>query len=546
MVKRQHKFISLVLCVMLVCSVLFTCAVSSASAASGDVVYVKINKSWNPVYCYAWTDGGASNGSWPGSQMTCVDSVNKIYSYTMNGNYAKVIFNNGQSGGGDDKQTTDLTFPGNGQLYDMATQTWSAYSSGSGDSTNPATQPATQPATNPSGSGKTVYLNNTAGWTNPYCYTWTNGSSDQNSNFPGKAMTSVGEGVWMYSGSDNFANCIFSNNSADQTANLTATDGYIYDNTTKQWSVYDTSPIRVTSFSADPSSEVYAGMDVALSAQATSTGGTVTYKFSVAPASGTATAITGWISSGTATWTPSATGAYTITVDFADTSGNTNSRTISLNVLSDSGVAKPIIKKVSPANGSYIQTGRNQTVSVTAAGGNTGTNLLFYKYVVTDPSGNKNTPYYTLNSTYTFQANRQGTYTVDVFVQASDNTTVSKSYTYTSAGTVPSTTAEPTVTAPPATTVQPTTVQPTTVQPTTVQPTTVQPTNVDPVTYEKGDVDRNGVINIKDATYLQKCVAEYSEFQDVTLELGDIYVDNIISVRDATELQRIIAYRDAA
>ena len=51
MVKRQHKIICLVLCLMLAVSTVFVGAVS-ASAATGDTVYVKVNNGWSNVNCY--------------------------------------------------------------------------------------------------------------------------------------------------------------------------------------------------------------------------------------------------------------------------------------------------------------------------------------------------------------------------------------------------------------------------------------------------------------------------------------------------------------
>ena len=56
MVKRQHKIMCLVLCLMLAVSTVFV-GVVSASAATGDTVYVRVNNGWSKVNCYMWTDG---------------------------------------------------------------------------------------------------------------------------------------------------------------------------------------------------------------------------------------------------------------------------------------------------------------------------------------------------------------------------------------------------------------------------------------------------------------------------------------------------------
>ena len=67
MVKRQHKIMCLVLCLMLAVSTVFV-GVVSASAATGDTVYVRVNNGWSKVNCYMWTDGLGSNASWPGQR----------------------------------------------------------------------------------------------------------------------------------------------------------------------------------------------------------------------------------------------------------------------------------------------------------------------------------------------------------------------------------------------------------------------------------------------------------------------------------------------
>ena len=108
MVKRQHKIMCLVLCLMLAVSTVFV-GVVSASAATGDTVYVRVNNGWSKVNCYMWTDGLGSNASWPGKAMTKVEDG--VYSYTLDKDYTSVIFNNGSD------QTKDLAYPGHGKIY---------------------------------------------------------------------------------------------------------------------------------------------------------------------------------------------------------------------------------------------------------------------------------------------------------------------------------------------------------------------------------------------------------------------------------------------
>ena len=538
MVKRQHKIMCLVLCLMLAVSTVFV-GVVSASAATGDTVYVRVNNGWSNVNCYMWSDGLGNNASWPGKAMTKVEDG--VYSYTLDKDYTMVIFNNGS------KQTGNLTYPGHGKIYDLTKGTWSDYAGAPSQDATAQRPTSATTATTPSGEGTTVYLNNEAGWATPAVYMW-NSDSDNNGSWPGVKMTNIGGNVYQYTASKTYTSCIFSNSGQSQTGNLTAKDGYIYNNKTNEWSVYDTSPLQVKEFTADPASNIYIGTDVQLSATAVNnSGAAVSYKFSVTNAQGGTSTLSDFSSAKSVTWTPTVAGEYTITFDFKDTDGNTNNRTMTLEVKDDSALVKPIIKSVTPANLNLIKVNSTATVTVKAGGGKTGTNLLFYKYVVTDPNGAQNTPYYTLNNIYTFVPTMKGEYKVNVYVQGSDNSTINKTYTYTAADDVtePTTVVVPT-TAPQPTTVQPTTVKPTTPQPTTVKPTTPQPTTVQPTTAPerlRGDVDGDGDITVMDSTYLQKSIVGISDvpaLETLDLKICDLDGDGTISVKDATIIQKIV------
>lgn len=542
MVKRQHKIMCLVLCLMLAVSTVFV-GVFSASAATGDTVYVRVNNGWSNVNCYMWSDGLGNNAYWPGKAMTKVEDG--VYSYTLDKDYTMVIFNNGS------KQTGNLTYPGHGKIYDLTKGTWSDYAGAPSQDATAQRPTSATTATTPSGEGTTVYLNNEAGWATPAVYMW-NSDSDNNGSWPGVKMTNIGGNVYQYTASKTYTSCIFSNSGQSQTGNLTAKDGYIYNNKTNEWSVYDTSPLQVKEFTADPASNIYTGTDVQLSATAANnSGAAVSYKFSVTNAQGGTSTLSDFSSAKSVTWTPTVAGEYTITFDFKDTDGNTNNRTMTLEVKDDSALVKPIIKSVTPANLNLIKVNSTATVTVKAGGGKTGTNLLFYKYVVTDPNGAQNTPYYTLNNIYTFVPTMKGEYKVNVYVQGSDNSTINKTYTYTAADDVtePTTVVVPT-TAPQPTTVQPTTVKPTTPQPTTVKPTTPQPTTVQPTTAPerlRGDVDGDGDITVMDSTYLQKSIVGISDvpaLETLDLKICDLDGDGTISVKDATIIQKIVVKLD--
>lgn len=286
--------------------------------------------------------------------------------------------------------------------------------------------------------GDTVYVRANNGWTNLHCYMWTDGASN-NAAWPGVAMEKVEDDVYAYTLTGDFKNVIFnnSNNGAGQTGTITyAGDGMIYDLKAGKWSAYDRSDIQVLSYTADSPSTIYTGTAVTLSTTANSrVGATISYQISV-----NGTVVSPMSSANSYVWTPSAVGTYTIKFEYSDTKGNTNERSLTLTVADDSTLVKPIIKNVNPMNLNFIKLNTTATVKVLAGGGKTGTNLLFYKYVVTDPNGSKNIPYYTLKNSYSFVPKVKGTYTVEVFVQGSDNSTISKKYTYTADTNVPVTT----------------------------------------------------------------------------------------------------------
>jgi hypothetical protein len=537
MVKKTHKVLSLFLCLILALSAICAGTIA-ASAAAGDTVYVRLNNGWSQVYIYMWNSSSDTGTQWPGEKMQ--KSADGIYSYTYSKNFDYVIFNNGSGGNGN--QTADLSYKnngGDGKIYDLASGTWSTYTQATTKATAATTATkattatsATTATTKPVSSSDTwvVYLDNQNGWSNPSCYAW-NSSSDSNASWPGVTMTYVGDSVYKYTASKEYKNCIFSNGGSNQTTDLVAQNGGLYNNATGTWSTYDVSPLQVKSYSVDPTSGIYKGADVVVSAEAENeSGATVYYSFSVTASNGSTTTLSDYSTANSATWTPSAAGTYTVNFNFKDSDGNENSRKTEVTVLDDAASVKPIIKSVSPANLNYISVGTSAVVSVKAGGGITGTNLLFYKYVVTNPDGTTNKPYYTLNSSYSFKPATNGTYKVQVYVQGSDNSTVSKTYTYTAInGSVPGTTAATIPTTTKATT-------PSTTKPTTTVATTTKPV----VTGVEGDANRDGYLSILDASYLQCYLVELSGYTmtDETKSLCDLDKDGILTIKDATCIQK--------
>lgn len=116
----------------------------------------------------------------------------------------------------------------------------------------------------------------------------------------------------------------------------------------------------------------------------------------------------------------------------------------------------------------------------------------------------------------------------------------------------------------PATTVAPTTtVPPTTAAPTTTVPASTGPVYEDPVVqtepvtepdeqsqidYSKGigmgDINADGVINIKDATMIQRYVAYIEELTVEQMEWADFDYDGFVTISDVTEMQTFLLSND--
>lgn len=60
-------------------------------------------------------------------------------------------------------------------------------------------------------------------------------------------------------------------------------------------------------------------------------------------------------------------------------------------------------------------------------------------------------------------------------------------------------------------------------------------------TYDLGDVDMNLKVNVKDATAVQKHLADMVIFNDAQLSLADANLDGSINIKDATYIQKVVA-----
>ena len=159
------------------------------------------------THAYFWnSDATDMAGEWPGKAMESVGDG--VYRIAVPTGATNVVFSNKG-----ENQTADLTV-NVGKIYS------------NGNWTNYSVEPTTAPTT--------VYAY-AKGYT--YAYFWNSTATDMAGKWPGKAMESVGDGVYRIAVPTGATNVIFSNNGANQTADLTVNVGKIYSN--GNWSAYN-------------------------------------------------------------------------------------------------------------------------------------------------------------------------------------------------------------------------------------------------------------------------------------------------------------------
>lgn len=285
--------------------------------------------------------------------------------------------------------------------------------------------------------GAIAMLKNTANWSQCYVYYWGNGGSVSNKTWPGELLTEADKNSDGYYEVEIPESClapvngvIFHNGSGAQSPDLTIASGdsKLYNNSDQSWVNHDTNPLKL-SLTTDVESPQYTGTGITLTATASGGSGAYTYTFKA----GTTTIYTG--SNNTYTWTPTTAGTYTITVDCSDPSkGYSNSKSINSYVIKDDATAaEPVLKGISTGyTDNKVPVNASIPVNVSASGGKVGTNLLFYKVAVKNPSGGAvNTVYYSQSNILNFTPTTTGTYTVDVTVQNSYNAEAKRSFTIT-------------------------------------------------------------------------------------------------------------------
>ena len=159
------------------------------------------------THAYFWnSDATDMAGKWPGKAMESVGDG--VYRIAVSTGATNVVFSNKG-----ENQTADLTV-NVGKIYS------------NGNWTNYSVEPTTAPTT--------VYVY-AKGYT--YAYFWNSTATDMAGKWPGKAMESVGDGVYRIAVSTGATNVVFSNKGENQTADLTVNVGKIYSN--GNWSAYN-------------------------------------------------------------------------------------------------------------------------------------------------------------------------------------------------------------------------------------------------------------------------------------------------------------------
>lgn len=522
---RKNKLISLFLAAVMIVSCIAITGVSSSAATDNVVYFDNSVTGFSQVYCYM-SDNYGSNAEFPGEAMTKVSD--DIWSYKVDGDWKKLIFTDGEI------QSSDLDYTGGSQIAvpesaeDDFTVAWSAYPEAETKAPTAATEKKVKMQT---GAGGTVYCQNDAGWPQVYTYMWKNGAGN-NQGWPGAKMTDIGDGVWEYKYSGDFNMIIFNPGGDDgKTGDLNFPgNGKIYNNKSGTWEDYNPSPVKITSLTTGIESPSYTNISVVVSAKASSAAGGLSYKFSVKGNKGSNQVISDYSSSSTAAWIPTVADNYKITVDVKDSAGNTNSRSIDFEVKDGTNLDVPFISAFTNSLGSnkYLKLNSAVTFTTSAIGGKVGTNLLFYKFVITDPDGNDNTAYYTTGSTYTYTPKKKGTYTVKAYVQNSYNDTINNTYTYICGDTIPSDDQDETTPVPVTQPYNPT------------QPSSQQETFATVPNPTLGDVNCDGSITVKDATLVQKSIAKLATLSAAQEKLADVNKDNAISIKDATLIQKYV------
>lgn len=212
--KNTNKILALILALM---TIVMSLSMLTVSAADSTRVYCDNEAGWDVVYCYCWDANGKNNGNWPGTKMTYDESLGLWY-FDIPAGFENCIFN----GGNGKPQSADLKTPTDDNVvYNNSFKSWSALG---GEAVEPDKM--------------TIYVNNTKGWTNVYCYLAT-ANWGAEASWPGVKMNyDESLGLWYYEFYVGYYYCIFSDGTNQTGDLLVPTDGaVVLDNTTEKWSV---------------------------------------------------------------------------------------------------------------------------------------------------------------------------------------------------------------------------------------------------------------------------------------------------------------------
>ncbi len=193
-------------------------------------VYYVNETAWENVNAFVWPAEGDAYKAWPGEAMTKeAEQINgfDVYSYTFPASYVNIIFNNGNSGEGN--QTGDLVWEeAKPYFYGGAWYAKADIPTG-GDPIVPPTPVDSM----------TVYFVNNLAWEAVNAYVWPAEGDAAYKAWPGEAMTKEAEqingfDVYSYKFPASYVNIIFNNGNGgegNQTSNLVwdATKPYFFD-----------------------------------------------------------------------------------------------------------------------------------------------------------------------------------------------------------------------------------------------------------------------------------------------------------------------------
>ncbi len=147
--QNTKRMLSLLLTAMLLISTMVVGISTVSAATSAETIYFIKNgkaKKWSKVFAYCWTENNGDN-KWPGEEIFDTGlkytDGSAIYSYTVENNYEKVIFNQGNS----TDQSANLDIPKNTDtdtFFDYNSNEWVKYSIISPVATSVSLTPTTQ------------------------------------------------------------------------------------------------------------------------------------------------------------------------------------------------------------------------------------------------------------------------------------------------------------------------------------------------------------------------------------------------------------------